>query len=193
MTTFFYSKGVDQMQKDLVKLIDATKEHLEIIFNWRNKAFIREVMYNSDLLRWEEHVNWFDKVYTDNSRIVKVLYYNNIPYGSANFCITNEESNVGEWGFYIGEENAPKGMGTLLAYMMLSFLFEELKVRKVCAEIIEFNTISIKFHEKIGFKNEGILRKHIYKNGHYCDIYLYSIFAEEWSAIKLGREKDIFE
>lgn len=180
------------MQKGLIKFIDATEEHIDIIFKWRNEPFIREVMYNSDLLQWENHMDWFNLLLNDNSRLLKILYYDNIPYGSANFRLIDKESKVGEWGFYIGEKNAPKGMGTILAYMMLTFLFEDMKVRKICAEVLDFNTISLRFHEKVGFQKDGVLREHIFKNDRYCDIHLYSIFIEDWKQSRLILERELF-
>lgn len=180
---------MSRLDKQLIKLINATEEHIKLIYNWRNQQFIREVMYNSELIKWENHLNWFHSVLTNNQKYLKILYYNNIPYGLANFQMTNANANVGEWGFYIGEKESPKGMGTVLAYKMLEFLFEELNVRKVCAEVIDFNETSLHFHKKVGFIQEGVLRKHILKNNRYSDVYVFSIFKEEWLKRKIELEK----
>ena len=53
-------------------------------------------------------------------------------------------------------------------------------MRKICAQVIESNQISQKFHEKLGFKLDGILRRHIKRDSHYENIYVYSLFIEEW-------------
>lgn len=181
------------MQKEKLMLMDLTKNHLEQIFNWRNQPFIRDVMFNSELIQWENHIKWFESILQNENKIFKVLYYDDVPYGVANFSITDLNNSVGEWGFYIGDKNAPKGMGKALAYMILNFLFEEQCVRKVCAEVLDYNLVSLKFHEKIGFKPEGLLRKQIYKNNRFCDIYLFSIFKEEWKVAREIIEKEIFD
>lgn len=180
------------MKQHLSDFIDMTNEHIELVYRWRNQPHIREVMYNSNLLDWNDHLQWFNSISNDNTKVVKILYYNDVPFGVANFKFTNSQSNVGEWGFYIGEKDAPKGMGKLLAYKMLCYLFEELKVRKICAEVLDYNQISLKFHEKVGFIQEGILRKHIIKYNNYCDVYLFSIFADEWIQKKRQLEKELF-
>lgn len=181
------------MKRNLVRFIEATPKHLEIIYKWRNDPLIRRVMYNSNLLKWEDHVKWFQMLQTDEEKVLRILYYDGIPYGVANFRVLNKESGVGEWGFYIGEKNAPKGMGKALAYMMLNFLFDNMKIHKVCAEVLDYNTISLNFHEKIGFEKEGVLRKHILKDGRYCDIHLFSILKNEWVNQKLILEKELFD
>lgn len=180
------------MRKDLIKFVDASEEHLELIFNWRNEPSIREVMYNDDKIEWENHVRWFQSIVQDELKLIKIIYYENIPYGVANFYLTNKELKIGEWGFYIGEKNSPKGLGKILAYSMLNFLFEEANIRKICAEVLEFNNISINFHKKVGFAKEGVLRKHFYRNNRYWDIHLFSIFKDEWLNRKVILEKELF-
>lgn len=177
------------MEKHLIEFIDASNVHLELIYRWRNQEFIRKVMYNSDPLKWNNHVKWFNSFLQNEQKYLKILYYGGVPYGLANFQVTDVNANVGTWGFYIGDERAPKGMGTILAYKMLEYLFEKLNIRKVCAEVIDYNEISLHFHKKIGFVQEGILRKHILKNGNYCDVYIFSIFKEEWLKRKSELEK----
>lgn len=180
------------MQKHLIQFVDATEEHTELIYTWRNKESIRKVMYNSEPLQWEKHVNWFQNALLNDQIYIKILYYDNVPYGVANFRIIDAESKTGEWGFYIGEKEAPKGIGTVLAYSILQFLFEEVMIRKVCAEVIDYNERSLHFHKKVGFTQDGLLRKHILKNGEYCDIYLFSIFKDEWLKMKSELEKILF-
>lgn len=181
------------MHKEKLKLVNLTQNHKELIFNWRNEPFIRSVMFNSEIIKWENHLKWFNSLAQNENQFVKILSYDNVPYGVANFSIADLNNSVGEWGFYIGEKDAPKGMGKALAYMMLNFLFDELNIRKVCAEVIDYNEVSLKFHEKVGFKSEGILRKQIYKNDRYCDVHLFSIFKEEWVVTRKLIEKELFE
>ncbi|OCS89628.1 UDP-4-amino-4,6-dideoxy-N-acetyl-beta-L-altrosamine N-acetyltransferase [Caryophanon latum] len=180
------------IRKQQVEFVDATKEHMQLIYKWRNQLFIREVMYNSEHLQWEYHIKWFENNLIDDQVYMKILYYEGMPYGLANFRLTDNQSNLGEWGFYIGVKEAPKGMGMLLGYYMLQFLFEEVMIRKVCAEVIDYNERSLHFHKKVGFTQDGLLRKHILKNGEYCDIYLFSIFKDEWLKMKSELEKMLF-
>ena len=180
------------MQKHHIKFVDASKEHMELIYHWRNDSFIRNVMYNSEVIKWEKHVQWFQSAIKDETRFIKILYYKNTPCGVANFKITNKDFNIGEWGFYIGEKNAPKGIGKILAYKMLSYLFEDLKIRKVCAEVLDYNEVSLNFHLKVGFQQEGILREQIIKNNKYCDVYLFGFLSKEWSDKKKELEKGLF-
>ncbi len=85
----------------------------------------------------------------------------------------------------MGEEDLPKGTGLMMGYFGLTYTFEKLSIHKIVGEAFGFNQASIKFHKKLGFSQEGILMKHILKNGHYEDIISFATFKEDWTNNKL--------
>lgn len=163
-----------------IKLVDLTENELPMLLSWRNKELIRNVMMNSELITWDQHVKWFNNYQSNQSLQTKIFYFNNKPYGVVNIQGIDVENKKCEWGFYIGDEYSPLGMGSLLGYTSLNYIFQDLGIRKLTAEVLSFNTKSIKFHEKLGFINEGRLRKHIIKNNQFIDILIYGMFKEEW-------------
>ena len=171
------------MTKQL-ELIDVNPSHIDLLYNWRNQDHIREVMFDSREIAYYNHKKWFSSVLENENVYYKVLTVDHVPYGVANFHYTNKNDRIGYWGFYIGEVKAPKGMGTILCTKMLDFLFWELNVHKVCAEVLAFNERSLGFHEKMGFKKEGILKEHTFKDNKYIDVHLYGIFKSEWTLKK---------
>ena len=46
------------------------------------------------------------------------------------------------------------------------------------------NNDSIHLYRKIGFKDEGILRNHVYKNGEYLDSYVLGMLKKEYKEIQ---------
>lgn len=163
-----------------IKLENLTENELPMLLNWRNKEVIRNVMMNSELISWNQHNQWFNNYQRNQSSQTKIFYFDNIPYGVLNIQGIDVENQKCEWGFYIGDEYSPLGMGSLLGYASLNYIFQDLGIRKLTAEVLSYNTKSIKFHEKFGFINEGRLRKHIIKNNQFIDIVIYGMFKEEW-------------
>jgi len=49
-------------------------------------------------------------------------------------------------------------------------------MNKISVEVVEFNKGVLKLYKKIGFIEEGILKKHYYIESKYYDIYLLSKF-----------------
>lgn len=58
----------------------------------------------------------------------------------------------------------------------LRFLFEELKVRKLTAEIVGENTLASSLLKRLGFELEAILYKECFKAGKVKDLYIFSKF-----------------
>jgi len=166
--------------EERAKLKEIDENDLPLILNWRNQGSIRGVMYNSDMILWEQHSQWFNKLQKSDSAISKVFYFDDIPYGVLNITQIDPVNNTCEWGFYIGSLTAPKGMGTILGYTALNYIFQELHIRKLSAQVFEFNNKSINFHNKMGFTQEGKMRAHVLKNGQYIDILLYGFLSSEW-------------
>ncbi|KPN97427.1 UDP-4-amino-4,6-dideoxy-N-acetyl-beta-L-altrosamine N-acetyltransferase [Lysinibacillus sp. ZYM-1] len=174
-------------------LRDIVIDDLEKVLAWRNQEHIRSVMFNDNIILWQQHMNWFNELKNNHYKLSKIFSIKNVDYGVININNIDEYSNRCSWGFYIGEKKAPKGTGILLGYISLEFVFKELKFRKLCAEVIESNKISCNFHEKLGFKLEGTLRKQIKRNENYEDIYIYSLFAEEWEEKRIELKLELEE
>ncbi|MGG2075402.1 UDP-4-amino-4,6-dideoxy-N-acetyl-beta-L-altrosamine N-acetyltransferase [Lysinibacillus irui] len=174
-------------------LRDIVIDDLEKILAWRNQEHIRAVMFNNNIILWQQHMDWFNELKNTDNKISKIFKINNDDFGMLNISNINEYCNSCYWGFYIGEKKAPKGTGLLLGYTSLEFIFKELNFRKLCAEVIESNKISCYFHEKLGFKLEGTSRKQIKRNDNYEDIYIYSLFAEEWEIKRIELNLELEE
>ena len=68
---------------------------------------------------------------------------------------------------------------------MLEYAFKELGCIRVEFQVDSLNTPSQNALQKIGIKQEGILRNHmLLSNGRIRDTYIYSIIPDEWPAIK---------
>jgi len=73
-----------------------------------------------------------------------------------------------------------KGYGIRMLQAFLEFYFHVLGFRRITAEVYEYNTRSRKLVEKLGFLEEGRLRKARFWNGEFHDIIVYGLLAEEY-------------
>lgn len=157
----------------------------ELILQWRNSEKIRAVMFKDHLITVEEHLVWYKKVQqnTTNSKHMIFEYYGT-PLGQLNITQIDQNNNRCYWGFLIGADDAPKGSGMAMGYLALEFVFESLKMHKLCSEVLSFNTISTNYHKKLGFIEEGYFKEHIFKNGKYQDVVCLALFQENWQKNK---------
>ena len=69
-----------------------------------------------------------------------------------------------------------------LLKIIAEFSFNTLNLNKICggAEIPGI----VKLHERLGWKKEGVLRKHFYRNGEYVDLEIFSLLKENYLRVK---------
>lgn len=65
--------------------------------------------------------------------------------------------------------------------LLVRIAFEELKLNRLFTETFSFRKHTIHVLELFGFKHEGILRKHVRKNGSFHDSIMHGLLAEEGS------------
>jgi len=81
----------------------------------------------------------------------------------------------------IGDKNEwGKGYATEAKRLMLDFAFGERNLRKIHAKILEDNKQSIRVCEKCGYKQEGVLKEAVFKNGKYIDVILFAVFKKDY-------------
>ncbi|MED3541268.1 UDP-4-amino-4,6-dideoxy-N-acetyl-beta-L-altrosamine N-acetyltransferase [Bacillus toyonensis] len=167
------------------------KKDLELILKWRNTKEIRSVMYDDHQITIDEHVKWYEKLIIDDTKVARLLTYKEKPIGFVNFTKIDEMNRTCYWGFYIGEKQSAKRAGTVLGLLALDYIFETKDIHKVCAEIIESNRISLNFHQKLGFQEDGRYENYIYRNNDYIDVIIMTLSHEQWMEKKEVIKKEL--
>ncbi len=87
-------------------------------------------------------------------------------------------------GIFLGKPFWNKGYGTDAMRTLVDFIFNEMSLNKIRLFVFEFNKRAVRSYEKSGFKVEGILRKQIFRNGKFYDVYAMGILRREWQEKK---------
>lgn len=153
---------------------------LPLVRCWRNAPEVRRWMFTRHEIGEAEHRAWFERVHADPQ--VRWLIHEN-PAGQADgvvgFTRIDRVSNKAFWGFYAAPA-APRGTGTRLGLEALDCAFVEMGLHKLNAEVIAGNEASVKFHLKLGFRQEGYFRAEHFDGTQYVDVVRFAILAEEW-------------
>lgn len=152
---------------------------LPTIRAWRNHQEINRYMFSQHEVTEHEHLAWFEGSKEDELRSLFVYENENGLQGFLQLKKSSKESNVYEWGFYINPE-ADHGLGTKMADLAFNKVFVELKGSKLFGEVLSFNLPSIRFHQKLGFYQEGLLRKHHFLKDRYHDVYCFGLLKSEF-------------
>lgn len=153
---------------------------LERVLAWRNSERVRSCMFSDELIALADHRAWWERAKTSSTSVHLIFEVDGVPMGVVNFTGIDRRNGRCSWGFYVGAEDAPRGTGTIMGILALDHAFESLGMRKICAEVIGFNTASLGYHRKLGFAQEGCLVRHVLRGSGYEDVVLFALFAEDW-------------
>ncbi len=148
------------------------------VLAWRNHLEVRRFMYTQHEITLNEHQRWFEGALQDPRKHLLIFEFSGKPLGFVNFselaC-----SGVADWGFYAAPE-APKGSGRLLGHAALDHAFTQLKLHKVCGQALAHNERSIRFHQTLGFQQEGTLRDQHFDGEQYRHVFCFGLLSNEW-------------
>ncbi|WP_186646249.1 GNAT family N-acetyltransferase [Fluviispira vulneris] len=92
--------------------------------------------------------------------------------------------NTLELGYALGEDWWGKGYVVEASQILINHAFKQTYTRRIQAVCVRENIGSFRVMEKLGMQREGILRKHVFKNDYYYDVYMYSLLKDEWDIFK---------
>lgn len=152
---------------------------LELVLGWRNHPEICRYMYSQHEITLAEHSHWFERVFLDSNYHLLIFEIDNKALGFINFHQISE-GRIANWGFYAAPE-APKGTGRKLGQAALHYAFTTLGLYKVCGQALCYNQPSIRFHQRLGFLEEGRKRKQYFDGLHYHDVLCFGLLSSEWN------------
>lgn len=180
------------MRREDFSLRPIEESDLLKVLEWRNSEWIRANMYTDHIISIDEHSAWLERINKDETPTFMIFEFQWKPIGVVNVTQIDNRNNKCHWGFYMGEIGVPRGCGAIMGFMGLEYFFEKLNIRKICSEVFAFNKASIKYHKKLGFREEGYFLKHILKNGDYEDIVVFALLKDEWLKSKSELENICF-
>ena len=181
------------MKHSDITLRYAEEKDLPILLKWRNSDHIRPYMNNDHTVTDLEHQVWFREIGRDITAQEMIFDFMGIPIGQLSISDIDRKNSTAYWGYSRGELDGPRGSGTAMEYLSLEYIFETLRIRKLCGELFPFNRRVIKVHEKFGWLEEGRLRKHRLKGEQYEDIICIGMFDTHWQKIRNEMKAEIFE
>ena len=150
-------------------------EDLQFLNETRN-CYAQEFLHDSRTFTIEETQQWFFKTNPD----YWIIWLNDERVGYfrlSNHSITNQN-------IYIGADIHPqftgKGLGFLAYKEFIPFLFAEYGLEKISLEVLSTNKRALSLYRKLGFIQEGVKRKEVFKNGIFIDSIIMSILKDEF-------------
>ncbi len=101
--------------------------------------------------------------------------------GNAGLYVINWVSRSAEYRIIIGEKKFwGKGYGQEAASLILRYGFDKLNLNRIWLGVNASNKAGAACYRKAGFRDEGVLRQEIYRNGQYYDAIRMSVLRKEF-------------
>lgn len=128
---------------------------------------------------------WFEKFSKNNSTIRLIIEEkcSHEPIGMTGLWNINWKDRNAHAGIMLvnNKKYRRKGYGTDSVMSLMRYAFEELNLKRLDGDIIEYNKPNLGLYlKKCGWKKEGIRRQYIFKNNMYFDNILVGILKEEY-------------
>ncbi|WP_434547882.1 UDP-4-amino-4,6-dideoxy-N-acetyl-beta-L-altrosamine N-acetyltransferase [Salinisphaera dokdonensis] len=155
-----------------------TPGDLERVLEWRNHPDVRRYMYTRHEIGLREHRAWFARSTQDPSKRLMVFDVGDMPTGFVSLASCSQ-GRIADWGFYLSPD-APRGSGRELGQAALDCAFLEMELHKVCGQALAFNEKSIRFHKRLGFVQEGLLRDQHFDGCGFHSVVCFGMLRQEW-------------
>lgn len=117
---------------------------------------------------------------SDSSAVRLLVTADTEPVGLVGFSVDDEAAGVAVISCWVEPSRSGEGCGTEAVELLVEYGFEQRRLHKFVAEVIEFNEASKRLVEKVGFVEEGRRREQDFVDGEYHDCLSYGLLAAEW-------------
>jgi [ribosomal protein S5]-alanine N-acetyltransferase len=172
------------LESERLKMVSLDSTDTEQFFDFliRNKEYFRRwsPAYEKNYFSVWYHKAWLESIEkemkegrqikfgaylkSNPNRIVGTVSFSNIIKGIFQSCFL---------GYRVDEHETKKGYASEAIAKCTEYMFGEIKIHRIEANIMPSNTPSIRVMEKLGFENEGLAKKYLKVNGVWEDHFHY--------------------
>ena len=173
---------------DKVYLKAVERNDLSQLKEWRNLPDFRKHFREYRELNSEMQEKWFENVVVNDKNTIMFSIFcsdSNKLIGCCGLCYINWVHRNADLSLYIGHENAyidDIGFADDACTLLLEYGFNELNLHRIWTEIYEFDNKKKNLYEKLGFKQDAVLRDQYFYDGNWCNSMILSLLSFEFKS-----------
>jgi len=167
------------LSNELIKLRYFEPEDIDKLMTIRSSSKSYDFFYEFEPLNKTQQLQWWESSYNkkNEKNFIIISQETNQLVGTISLVNIDNRNKKAELGrLFVFDEYLGKGFSKDAMKLVIDYGFKHLNLHKIYLEVFTANKKAISLYEKMGFKEEGCLKAHIYKNGDYLDILLMSLF-----------------
>ena len=135
----------------------------------------------------EQTLEWIKgnlKQFAENKGFEVCIRYRGEIAGQIGYNYFDWNDRRTEIGYWLGASFQGKGLITKACRVLIDYAFNELSLNRVEIRCGVENIKSRRIPEKLGFREEGIVREAEWLHDHFIDLVIYGMLASEWHKSK---------
>jgi len=127
----------------------------------------------------EQQQRWFEALQDDSSKMVFAICRNSddAHIGNVSLDMIDRRYRNARLSIFLADESVRgKGFGSEALMLLERYAFDDLGLHKMWCKTDAGHPDVLRFYEKLGFSQEGVLREHEFKDAHYVDKILFAKF-----------------
>ncbi|MEX1014852.1 MAG: GNAT family protein [Candidatus Paceibacterota bacterium] len=175
-------KEVVFLKGSRINLRPVLESDIPLLLRWINDPEVTQYLSAYLPMMEEDEREWFNSLSSKKPYdIVLTIMVDCNPIGVIGIHNVSLKDRTATTGALIGEKDCwGKGYGTEAKMILLNYAFNTLNLRKINSSVFEFNERSYAYSIKCGYKEEGVRKQQLFRNGKYWDEILLTVFKEDW-------------
>ena len=137
------------MQDKKIKIRFANSEDNKSIFNWRNNNLTREMFFESEIINFKDHSNWFKETLANKNRKLYIGEVNRKKIGVCRFDF-NKKNSSSEVSINMNPKMRSLGLGKRFLFQCIED-YSNIEHHELSAKIKSKNKASLKIFNYVGF------------------------------------------
>jgi RimJ/RimL family protein N-acetyltransferase len=149
---------------------------------WRNDPEIANKFFSQDTISSTRQNTWMEMILNRTNGIEWMIELSpHITIGTLGIEQLDYRNRHAEYvRLIIDKQYRQQGNAYEAEMLMLEYAFKYLNLNKIYCKAFCDNLEIVKLHYKTGFKEVGIWKEHIFRDGLYRDVLLLEVMGKEW-------------
>ncbi len=156
------------------------QDDVEFLTELVNDPTVRATIGRFEPINFEDEREWIESA-SERDGDEFIITNDGTPVGVTGATYEHDAWGLAEVGYMISPEHWNNGYATAGVELLCGFLFDESRIHKVAAQVVEGNVGSRRVLEKVGFTQEGTFRNEAFIDGEYRDVLRFGLLVDEWT------------
>ncbi len=178
---------MDKLTGRRIVLREFRQEDISGIRSWVNDAETTRFMGSAFMKPqpWEQTESYLSNILNGSAGGVNLVIADREKkryLGQCALSMIDQTARHAELSVVLAPDSAGLGYGAEAIELLLGFAFREMNLNRVFLRVYAANERAIRCYEKCGFRVEGRLREHAFRDGRYEDVLEMGILRREFEA-----------